>query len=94
MGNKAKKYSTELDDHDCQLILENAKIPSELLKATLTRLAQIKGMHTIRMTENEMSKVAVQMEAAIKVALPKSKKAKELGAIRDELESWLYDLQN
>jgi len=54
MTKNIEKYAVELDDYECDLILDNAVVFGQL-KATLTRMSKREGIHTIQMSLNEIN---------------------------------------
>jgi len=62
MTKNIEKYAVELDDYECDLILDNAVVFGQL-KATLTRMSKREGIHTIQMSLNEINDLAGWMAA-------------------------------
>ena len=86
-----EKYPVELDDYQCELILENAIVFGRL-KATLKRMAKKEGMHTINMTLDEIGDLAGWMAAESNHAKSR-RKAYELGELCDYFESLEFQIK-
>ncbi len=92
MTKKIEKYAVELDDYECDLILDNA-IVLDPLKATLTRMSKKEGVHTIQMSLNEISDIAGWMAAESNHA-NSQKKADELGDLCDHFNSIEFQIKS
>lgn len=91
MAKNLKKYPVELDDYECNLIINNAMIFGTL-KATLTRLSKKEGTHNIQMSLAEMNELAGWMAAESNHA-ESQKKSDELGDLCDYLESLMFQVK-
>ncbi len=91
MSESIEKYPVELDDYECELILENAIVFGPL-KATLTRMSRKEGLHTIQMSLAEISDLAGWMAAESNHA-GSSRKAEELGELCDHFESAEFQIK-
>ena len=91
MSENIEKYPVELDDYECDLILNNAIVFGQL-KSTLTRMSKKEGIHTIRMSLNEIIDFAGWMAAESNHA-DSSRKAKELGELCDHFESIEFQIK-
>ena len=87
-----EKYPVELDEYECDLILKNSIVYSQL-KATLVRMSNKKGIHTIHMSLNEISDLAGWLAAESNHA-HNSRKAEELGELCDHFESIEFQIKN
>ena len=92
MTENIKKYPVELDDYECELIIKNAIVFGQL-KATLIRMSQKKGIHTIHMSLKEISDLAGWMAAESNHA-NSSQKAYELGELCDHFENIEFQVKN
>jgi len=91
MSGNIEKYPVDLDDYDCELILNNAVVFGQL-KSTLTRMSKKDGIHTIRMSLNEISDLAGWMAAESNHA-DSSRKAEELGDLCDHFENIKFQIK-
>ena len=91
MSENIEKYPVELDDYECELILENSIVFGQL-KATLIRMSKKKGIHTIHMSLNEIGDLAGWMAAESNHA-DSSRKAEELGELCDHFESIEFQIK-
>ena len=83
MAKKLEKYPVDLDDFECNLIVNNAMIFGTL-KTTLTRFSKKEGTHSIQMSLDEMNELAGWMAAESNHA-ESQKKSDELGDLCDYL---------
>ena len=91
MKKNIEKYPVELDDYQCELILENAFVFDQL-KTTLKRMAKTEGIHTINMTLNEIIDLTGWMAAESNHANSR-KKAEELGELCDYFEGLEFQIK-
>ncbi len=80
-----EKYPIELNDHECALILENSVVTGQL-KATLVRMSNKKGNHTIQMSLFEISDLVGWMAAEANHATD-PQEAEELGELHEYFEN-------
>lgn len=92
MSGNIEKYPVDLDDYDCELILNNAVVFGPL-KSTLTRMSKKDGIHTIRMSLNEISELAGWMAAESNHA-DSTRKGEELGELCDHFESIMFQIKS
>jgi len=90
--NMIEKYPVELNDHECDLILKNSVVSSQL-KATLVRMSNKKGIHTIQMSLHEISDLVGWMAAESNHAKNRWE-AEELGELCDHFESIEFGIKN
>ena len=91
MAKDFEKYPVELDDYECNLIVNNAMIFGTL-KATLTRLSKKEGTHNIQMSLVEINEIAGWMAAESNHA-ESQKKSDELGDLCDYFESLMFQVK-
>ena len=91
MSENIEKYPVELDDYECELILENSIVFGQL-KATLIRMSKKKGIHTIHMSLYEISDLAGWMAAESNHA-DSARKEEELGELCDHFESIEFQIK-
>ena len=91
MAKDVEKYPVELDDYECNLIVNNAMIFG-MLKATLTRLSKKEGTHNIQMSLDEINELAGWMAAESNHA-ESQKKSGELGDLCDYFESLMFQVK-
>jgi hypothetical protein len=92
MTKNIEKYAVELDDYECDLILDNAVVFGKL-KATLTRMSKREGIHTIQMSLNEINDFAGWMAAESNHA-DSRKKANELGDLCDHFNNIEFQIKS
>jgi len=87
-----EKYAVELDDYECSLIIDNAVVFGQL-KAMLTRISKMRGIHTIQMSLEEINELAGWMAAESNHA-DSRKKADELGELCDYFNNIEFQIKS
>ena len=91
MAKNLKKYPVDLNDYECNLIVNNAMIFGTL-KTTLTQFSKKEGVHHIQMTLDEMNELSGWMAAESNHA-ESQKKSDELGELCDYFESLMFQVK-